>query len=240
MSEKELKPTSKANLGSAIEKLKKGSAEPILLQGDRNLLAFAETIFSDESRAEISVKKETRNPNGKGAHFDVYNTLRLLDNEFPFVAIYNVTGNAVLRATVISQKLQEYYDATYPKPNDVAHAARRDIARLAFRQPDATIFNGNINPGTGLIIPQLIGGYHLAHEITPKDPANPGTFIKIVKPDSTEEAYKTLDDTGYTSLERFVENQIALNTQHAEPTPLSQSEIPTSDWPSQRTSGLID
>lgn len=216
MSEKQLKPISKTNIGPALEKLKKGSAEPILVRAEGNFLAFAETIFSDEPRPEVFVKKEVRELGGKGPHFDVYNTLGLLDHEFPFVAVYNVTGNAVLRATVISQKLQEYYDTTYSEPNDAAHAARRDIARLAFRQPGATIFNGDLNPGTGLIIPQLSKGYHLAHDITPKDPAKPGSFIKIVKPDLTEEACKTLGDSGYASLDRFIENQIALGDQQNE------------------------
>lgn len=223
MSEKQLKPISKTNIGSSLEKLKKGSAEPILVKAEGNFLAFAETIFSDEPRTEVFVKKEARELGGKGPHFDVYNTLGLLDHEFPFVAVYNVAGNAVLRATVISQKLQEYYDTTYPEPNDVAHAARRDIARLAFKQPGATIFKGNLKPGTGLIIPQLSKGYHLAHDIVPDDPANPGSFIKMVKPDLTEEAYKTLDDTGYTSLDRFIEDQIALGTQKTESTQLSIS-----------------
>lgn len=171
------------------------------------LLRFASAAFPGVDQDFLYAQRFDRQPEGRGPHFDVYH--ELVDQDHPWLALFNLAGEASLRATVLPHDLAIAYTSRYPLPTDDAFEARRDYSRLAFKEPDSVIQTGHINAGTGLFIPQLLQGPNVVHEVVPIDPENPGSFVKMVVASTGSDSCHTLDQKGYAPLDEFVTRELA-------------------------------
>lgn len=206
-----------SELSEAMERLDPQAPKPLLTQLDGGILGFREAIFPDIDYDKVYAQKFLREPKGRGAHFDVYNTF--VDQKYPFVGVYNLTGNAVLRAVVLSKKLQEYYDAKYPDATDEAFAQRRTLSSLALSESGIIVMEGEIKPASGIVFPQFAGGRHLVHDIVPIKPKNrsplvsnadsAGSFVKFAVPKDKLTAKNDFISRGYLPFSKFIEEQLA-------------------------------
>ncbi len=180
------------------------------------ILKFAEAAFPEIDRDKIYAQPNEREPEGRGPHFDVYGTL--LDKNFPWLAVYNIAGLAVMNVTELPEDLAKSYFIRYPEPTDEAFEARRDFSSIAFKTPDSKhkILTGTLKPDSGFVLPQKIDGPHIIHDIIPKDQREPGRFIKLVIPSISKATHKRMKDGGYEPLDELMTKVIkgSDNTSH--------------------------
>lgn len=210
--------TQPSELTKAIGGLDPQAPKPLVTQLGRGVLGFREATFPDIDYDRVYAQKFKREPNGRGPHFDVYNTL--IDEDHPVIGVYNLTGDAVLRAVALSQKLQEYYDAMYPEPTDEAFEQRRGLSSLALGESGITVMEGKIKPAMGMIFPQFAQGRHLVHDVVPAksegkmlplgvDANHVGSFVKFAVPKDKLTAKEDFESRGYVPFSQFVEEQLA-------------------------------
>jgi hypothetical protein len=94
----------------------------------------------------------TREPKGRGAHFDVYDAL--LNPDYPWVALFNLAGEAVVSVFRLPDQLARRYALNYPVASEKAYVARRGMAKEALGDSSVHPDKGMLLPGCGLIIPQ--------------------------------------------------------------------------------------
>ncbi len=166
------------------------------------LLEFASAIFPpDEEHVpqNVHAQTNTREPRGKGPHFDIYGTL--IDPKYPWIGVFNIAGPATIRTTELPPNLTTYYASFYTGFTPEARDARRRLGTIAMRRPQiGTLSVGLLDPGMGLVLPQPIDGPHIVHEIMPLDPANPGRFAKLAVPSGEKAATDQLEKAGYVPL----------------------------------------
>lgn len=196
--------TNPRELRNEITELREGAETEVLLAklgGDA--LKFAKATFSDAvSNGEVMAQKFDREPEGRGAHFDIYN--ERLSGTYPWIALYNLSGSNTLTAATLPNHLADQYFSQYPEPNEEAKVARRVFSRMALLSGDVETSTGELNSGMGLVLPQRKDGPHVIHNIVPNVPAHPGSFIKMVVPAAEKDA-QDLAEVGYSELEQLLD-----------------------------------
>lgn len=218
------------------------SQEPVVIaEMSGNLGEFIDAAFPERHLGQLVGQLYDREPGGRGAHFDVY--IHAINRDyFPYIALFNLSGHVAVKATTLDEELANIYHADFPDPRDsAAYEARRNISKVALQRPSAKIYEGELAPGEGLIIPQR-EGRHVIHDIIPDDPENPGRYLKIVAPGKTTEAGEILRSVGYRPLDQLiVKTLVAIenipSTDEASALPKKPEQItlqpqPRRRWPS--------
>jgi hypothetical protein len=206
--------------------------EPLIVTQTASVSEYVSTVFNGADQSDIYIRNDTRPAGGIGPHFDVYD--EHVSPEFPFIGTFNLQGRAILKATWLSEELQNYYDTTYPVRTELAKAARRPLAQLALLQPGAEVYDSNIASGVGLVIPQMTEGAqgrYIVHDIVPErtislaskfirpykfnQAALPITernahFQKFVVPRDTDDAREAVINEGYIPYDQYIERRDAL------------------------------
>jgi hypothetical protein len=190
---------SEAEVFRALKRIRRGEAEqgPVIWELHTGLLAFLRSVFAEVQNSTLFGQVFTREPKGRGAHFDVYDDL--LDADFPWVALFNLAGDAVVSVHRLPDSLAERYALAHPKASDEAYAERRRIADELLADSTVHPEKGILLSGCGLIIPQQRSGPDWVHNIVPLHEQNPGRFVKfaVVEADSSplrDRGYAPLDD----------------------------------------------
>lgn len=199
------------NLQNRVNHINQFPGRPILAESTSET-TFVQGVFGEIDPEELLVKEVGRPQEGIGPHFDLHDDL--VNPEHPFIATYNIHGEATLRATALPKELWDYYKSQYPEATEQAKIARRHLGALALMDPTSTVYKGTVRKGTGLIIPQVVGEPPLIHNIAPlsrhRSVPNPargvaGKFLKFVAPRPTMKALRTLEKEGYGT---FAERQL--------------------------------
>lgn len=204
------------NLHNRVQLIPEFPDRPILADG-MDESTYVNAVFGDVDPDELYIKEVNRPFEGIGPHFDIHNNL--VSKEYPFVVTYNIRGMATLRATALSDALDEYYKSRYPVATNNAKIARRHVGALALLDPSSTVYEGRIASRTGLIIPQVAGETPLIHDIVPsvrmrprpvaRQLMHPGTstsagkFNKYIVPRQTKKALKVIQSEGYKTLSEY-------------------------------------
>ncbi len=223
----------------------------VLADLEGGLINFSKVIFGDVSASVIFAQKQQREAEGIGPHFDVHDDL--VDNRYPFVGVFNLSGENKVRAVKLPDELAKIYRDTFPDADDAAYDARRHFGAIAFEAPNADVVEGRLSPGMGLVIPQGIHATQIVHEVTPLNPSMPGEFIKLTIP-SREEAKQTIMNIGYVCLDELVTRGLSEGTEAPQigaikfghlgittvSTNVDKKRRPLRDTRTRRSSGLID
>jgi hypothetical protein len=182
--------------------------KPLLVQAVK-LLAFAQAAFPDTDTDKIYAQKNEREPEGRGAHFDVYQGI--IEESHPWIAVFNLAGSAAIRTTTLSPALSQSYFDIFPEPTDEAFEARRHFSAIALSTPGAEISGGTLEADTGLILPQRVGGPHIVHDIVPITKSNPGRYIKMAVPNGKKSSQERMMRGKYLPLDQLVTEQLGGN-----------------------------
>lgn len=166
------------------------------------LLRFANAAFPGAGEAKVFAQPNEREPEGRGAHFDVY--ADFIEEAYPWIGIFNLVGRATVKTTVLAPGLADNYFASFPDPTDEAFEARRHYSSIALAASNAKVYEGIFQAGTGLVLPQRKQGPHIVHDVIPNDGTVPGGYIKLVVPSTTEEAQSRMKSGGYKPLDELV------------------------------------
>jgi hypothetical protein len=177
------------------------SAEAMLVDIGGGLLRFSDTVFPDLDRDRIYVQKFKREAEGTGPHFDLHG--EIVDTNYPWIGVYNLLGNNVLRAVRMPKGLYKSYLETYPGADDSAFAARRHFGAIALNSSKLDRAEGVLDMNMGLVLPQTPSGPQIVHEITPTDSSNPGEFVKLTTA-ANESMIEVLRGEGYVLLDELV------------------------------------
>jgi hypothetical protein len=163
----------------ALERIRQGDYEqgPVIWELHAGLLAFLRTAFPQAPYSILYGQVFTREPQGRGAHFDVYD--KFLHKDFPWVALYNLAGDAIISTYSLPDWLATRYALAYPDASDRAYAERRRISDEALADPEVRPRKGFLLAGSGLIIPQQSTGPEWVHNVVPVHPEKPGRFVKF-------------------------------------------------------------
>jgi hypothetical protein len=195
--------TSREQLSDRLADLRAAStAKALLCELGGGVLDFVSAAFPSRGERCVLAQRFYREPLGRGAHFDVYG--QLLDEEFPWVAVFNVVGDAQVSAFPLPENLARRYAQAHPRPTDEAFETRRILAAEALADPVVTLSQGALYRHSGLIIPQLKVGPHWVHQVVPLNPLKSGQFIKLLVPASHEGAHKLLAENGYAPLDELL------------------------------------
>jgi hypothetical protein len=212
--------TSREQLSERLSDLRLGSNPTVLLcELGGGILDFVSAAFPNRGERCVLAQHFSREPEGRGAHFDVYG--ELLDEEFPWVAVFNVVGDAQVSAFSLPKSLARRYYQAHPRPTDEAFEARRILAAEALADTAVTLSKGALYRHGGLIIPQFKAGPHWVHQVVPLNPLKPGQFIKLLVPATDEGAHKLLADNGYVPLDGLLTAALQL----ASDASLSSNEV---------------
>lgn len=172
------------------------------------ILKFAGATFPDINTEDIYAQSNNREPEGRGAHFDVYGSF--LDKNYPWLGLFNLAGRASLTTVTLPDELAKIYFDMYPTPTDEAFDARRHFSAIALGSKKAEITSGTLTSGTGLVLPQKDIGSHIVHDIVPEDPNQPGKYVKLIVPSGTEEANDRMRRGGYKPLDELLSEGLGL------------------------------
>lgn len=177
-----------------------------ILDLGRGLLKFTESTFPDAASDKIYAKPQQREPAGKGPHFDVYDDL--VAEDFPWLGIYNFAGTVSVKAALLPQNLTDHYRKKFPEPSKAAHIAREQYSFTAFCQHDLPQVHGTLSPHTGLVIAQRKDLAPVIHELTPINTADPGNYVKLLRPRTDASTQDTLKLAGFVTLDEYVTQQL--------------------------------
>lgn len=190
-----------AEVFEVLERLRQGNREqgPLIWDLTTGLLGFLTSVFPQVQISTLYGQVFTREPKGRGAHFDVYDNL--LQADFPWVALFNLAGDAVVSVCRLPDHLAERYALAHPEASDEAYVERRRLAEEVFADSSIQPQKGILLAGRGLLIPQLRNGPEWIHSIVPLNEENPGRFVKfaVVEGDGSP-----LQDRGYASLDELL------------------------------------
>lgn len=193
------------------------SVNAVLCELGGGVLRFANAAFPFADRDRILTQKFEREPEGRGPHFDIYGAY--LDEEFPWLALFNLSGITTLKTVQLPADLAEVYFSRFPEASDEAFDARRPISELALSSPKADVKTGRLENGMGLLLPQREAGPHIVHEVTPASAHIPGEFVKAVVVKDDPETQEFLADKGYVPLDDLVSESLG-----------AQRKIPKAAW----------
>lgn len=171
------------------------------------VIKFAETIFPGISATDIQAEVYEREPEGRGAHFDVYD--ETLVEEFPYLGVFNLDGEVEVTAAELPDDLAKIYFERFPEPNDTAFKARRDFSSIALNLPDTKIYKGTMEAGSGMVLLQNKEGPHIIHNVVPRDPSLPGKFIKLVYTSGSPQFQDVLEKTALRPLDEVLSAAVA-------------------------------
>jgi hypothetical protein len=165
---------------AALQRIRQGdhAQGPLIWDLHAGLLAFLASAFSCVPRSTLYGQVFTREPQGRGPHFDVYD--KILHRDFPWVALFNLAGDAVVSSYPLPDWLATRYALAHPEASDRAYAERRRISEEALADPEVRVTKGYLLAGTGLIIPQQPAGPEWVHNVVPVQQDHPGRFVKFV------------------------------------------------------------
>lgn len=173
-------------------------------------LQFAEVIFPSAPISGLQAERYEREPEGRGAHFDVYDPT--LDEQYPYLGVFNLSGEAEVTVAALPKDLAEVYAQRFPEPNEAAYQARRDFSSIALNATDTEVFTGTLKPGSGLVIAQKSAGPHIIHNVVPKHASDPGEFIKLVKINGKPSTLEVVSKTKLQSLDLVVSEVLGFKT----------------------------
>jgi hypothetical protein len=189
---------SEAELIRALGRIRRGEQQgPVIWEPHTGLLEFLRSAFPKVQESTLYGQVFIREPQGRGAHFDVYDDL--LDVNYPWVALFNLAGEAVVTVCRLPPQLAERYARTHPDPSDEAYEERRRIADEALASSSVHREKGMLYAECGLIIPQQRSGPEWVHHVAPTHAENPGRFVKFAVVRDANAGY--LRDRGYTPLD---------------------------------------
>jgi hypothetical protein len=189
---------SESEVVRALERIRRGENQgPVIWELHTGLLDFVRSVFPSAQNATLYGQVFVREPEGRGAHFDVYD--EFLDIHYPWVALFNLAGDAIVCAYRLPDQLAKRYALTHPEASEEAYAERRRLADEALAHSSVHPEKGMLSAGCGLIIPQQPSGPEWVHNIVPMRRQNPGRFVKFVV--SRERSAGYLLDRGYVPLD---------------------------------------
>jgi hypothetical protein len=174
------------------------------------LLQFAETVYQGAPLSNVYASNHQREPQGRGAHFDIYG--KLLNPDYPWLGVYNTAGETKVKAGLLPKDLAKSYFERFPEPSEAAHSARRDFSSIALNSPNAEVHQGQLSDHMGLVILQRVTGPHVVHNIVPEDSEEPGDFVKIILPKRDEETLESVYKSGMVSLDQLVTQSLPGDT----------------------------
>ena len=187
-------PGSDAELARALVRIRTGDDQPPVIWAARTgVLGFLSSVFRGCRPADLYGQVFLREPQGRGAHFDVYDDI--LHADYPWVALLNLAGDAVVTVCRLPEPLARRYEQEYPHPTDAAYAERRRISAGAIGAPDAHLEKGLLSQGSVLVIPQQMAGPDWVHHVVPLREDNPGRFVKFAVAAAGNQ--HLLEDRGY-------------------------------------------
>lgn len=196
-------------LREAVAELPNNPDRPIVAKLP-TLEEYVDAVYGDDT-ASLMAQSIIRPDRGIGPHWDIHQPY--VDTERPFVATYTRRGFATLKATHLDELLHMHYTQRYPEPTAEARAARRAYSKLAFKTAEV-IYEADITPHTGLIVPQVPGALPLVHDILPESiyPSwadDSGEFVKLVTPTEANAARTTHQREGYRLYDDFLADEEA-------------------------------
>lgn len=215
--------TTKEATLNAVEKINKGKINDlVLVRLGGGALQFAEAAFDGVSSQTILAKKVTREPQGRGPHFDAYKGL--LSEQHPYLTQFNLSGTASIETTHLQPELAAAYWRQFPEHSEDAFTARRHLGFTALLTAGDEKASGTLESGTGFILPQN-HSIPIIHNVVPISPEQPGQFIKLLVPNDTAEAREFMEDDGYMSLDSMMTQ--ALDKAVVEPVKIVRVPGPT-------------
>ena len=179
-----------------------GKHVAFLAQLGRGTIRFAAAAFPNVSIDQVYAQFNERESEGRGPHFDIYN--EGLDDNYPWLGVYNLAGACAVSAAKLPDDMAKQYAELYPEPNEAAHTARRHYGALVLGAETSRVGTGTLEPDMGLVLPQRSEGPHIIHEIVPKDPADPGSFIKMIVPRNDTDNLELLGEQGFVLLDELL------------------------------------
>lgn len=163
----------------------------------RSERSFVESLFKDvRPPTAVYVRRELRAGRSRGPHFDLYQSV--VHRDYPFVATFNIVGDASVESTVLDQALASYYFSHYPQPTETAYTARRLVSELTLIQRrQSALETGRITPGVGLVIPQREFALPVVHEVRPAH-GSPGVFLKFLVPRPEDGSFAFVERQGFS------------------------------------------
>jgi hypothetical protein len=192
------------------------------------ILNFAAAAFPGLSPEEIYADVNEREPEGRGAHFDVY--ANTLDGRYPWLGIYNLSGSVAVKASPLPVDLARIYFERFPEPTDNTYQARRDFSSIALLSEDVTTFKGRLDENMGMIVLQKASGPHVIHDVLPQDPRNPGEFVKMTAPDNSDLGRWMIDHTHSIPLDELLTTSLTGRKESSEE---SVPELPSGSRPTR-------
>ena len=226
--------------GQLAENIDQVDARPVFAQLGGGLLHFAGAAFPGADITDLHAAFYEREPDGRGPHFDVYEDY--LHENYPWLAVYNLSGASNVRAVSLDDDLSASYKKKFPRLDQDAYAARRSYAEIAFADRNAPIATGRLEAGMGMIILQRAGVAPVVHEVTPVVADQPGAFIKLVHVKSAGKS--TVKNHGMLPLDELVTG--AFGTKRAEaaaqtrPASTRRPTMRRGVFPEPSGGGLID
>jgi hypothetical protein len=196
---------SEAEMLKALERIRRGEEQgPVIWELHTGFLEFLKSVFPRGENSRVYGQVFIREPKGRGAHFDVYDNL--LHPNYPWVALFNLAGDAVVSVCRLPDQLAKRYALAHPEASDEAYAERRRIADEALADSSARPEKGMLLPGCGLIIPQQLSGPKWIHDVVPLREENPGRFVKFVVARERNASY--LLDRGYAPIDGLLTHSL--------------------------------
>lgn len=188
----------------------RGDRDPaaVMCELGGGILRFAVAVFPAVAPDKIYAQYNHREPEGRGPHFDVYGAF--LDEDYPWLGLYNLAGRVSLRTVSLPEDLSKVYAEMYPAPTDEAFDARRHFSAIALGDSKAKIATGTLDAGTGLVLPQKITGPHIVHDLVPENPDHPGKYVKLIAPNGSPEANERMNRGGYKPLDELLSEGLGL------------------------------
>lgn len=182
----------------------------VLCQLGGGILKFAGVVFPDQKPDAIFAQSNDREPEGRGPHFDVYD--QYLNPDFPWLGLFNLSGDADLVVADLPTDLAETYFRMYPHPTDEAFDARRHFSAIALGNPNAEKGTGRLKNGTGLVMVQRRDRPQVIHDIVPDHPEQPGKYLKLIVPSGAKDARKRMESGGYKTLDEVISEGIGMES----------------------------
>jgi hypothetical protein len=207
---------------SAVEKIRTNQSNDLVtIHLGGGALQFAEVAFEGLSTQHILAKKVTREPQGRGPHFDAYRDL--LSDQYPYLAQFNLSGTASIETAHLAAELAAAYWREFPKHSEEAFVARRHLGYTALLTAGDEKTVDTLKPGTGFILPQN-HDLPIVHNIVPVNPEHPGQFIKLLIPNDSAKAREFMQDDGYMSLDSLMTQ--ALDSATVQPVKVVTRRLP--------------
>ena len=197
--------TNAYELQGALTRIRRGEKQaPVIWERAAGVLEFLSLAFPRHEETTLCGQVFTREPEGRGAHFDVYDSL--LDPAYPWVAVFNLAGDSVVSVFPLPDQLARRYAREHPEATDDAYLKRRRLADEALADPSIRPEKGLLLAGYGLIIPQQQSGPKWVHDVVPISKERPGRFVKFAA--ARDGRIHELYERGYAGIESLLKQAL--------------------------------